>query len=227
MEQLNLSLLQSVQNGFGKQAFVPMPGGSGEPVAGASQATAAMAQPVGAQGGQPPAQAGGMPQPGGAPQGQPQQGAGGEMPPELAEALQDPQIQQMLAQAGFNVDPASGQVIDPATGQPMPPEQVMQVIQQLMQAQQAGDPTAQPQPQSPGGQDPNAAQQQSQQDPVAQIVQLLKDISVKLDKLTAGGGKEGAGGEKEKKLSTDEKMDQMMQGMQRVTEMLGAATGQQ
>ena len=50
---LDYSLLQKVKQQFvKKQAFVPMPGGQQEPVAGASPMTAALA--AGGMGGQPP-----------------------------------------------------------------------------------------------------------------------------------------------------------------------------
>jgi hypothetical protein len=120
-------LLQRVLTNCGstKQAFVPMPGGQTEPVAGASMATAAMGAPMGApQEAQPPQgtpQGGQPPSPG---------GGGGGLPPEIQEVLADPNVQQMLQQAGFSIDPASGSVIDPATGQPIPPDQLMPILEQ-------------------------------------------------------------------------------------------------
>ena len=102
-------LLQRVLANCGstKNAFVPMPGGQAEPVAGASQATAAMGAPLGSPPGGPAPQ----PAQGGQP---PAQGGGGGMPPEVQEMLADPNVQQMLQQAGFAIDPSSGNVIDPA-----------------------------------------------------------------------------------------------------------------
>ena len=40
MDRLDHLLLQTVLRGFSKQAFMPMPGGQGEPAAGASPMTA-------------------------------------------------------------------------------------------------------------------------------------------------------------------------------------------
>lgn len=57
MSKLNMALLREV-----KTAFVPQPGGQGEPVAGASPMTAAMGAPMGVPaGGDPNAMAGGDP----------------------------------------------------------------------------------------------------------------------------------------------------------------------
>jgi len=62
METLDYNLLRRVQEGLRvKRAFVPMPGGQAEPVAGASQMTAGMGAPMGAPMG------GGDPAAGGAP----------------------------------------------------------------------------------------------------------------------------------------------------------------
>jgi len=57
MQYLDHVKLQAVLDGFTKRAFVPMPGGAAEPVAGASPMTAGMAAPMGGD----PAAAGGMP----------------------------------------------------------------------------------------------------------------------------------------------------------------------
>jgi hypothetical protein len=66
MQRLNHVALQAVLDGFSKRAFVPMPGGQAEPVAGASMMTAGQVAPMGgdpAAGGMPmdPAAMGGMP----------------------------------------------------------------------------------------------------------------------------------------------------------------------
>jgi hypothetical protein len=97
METLNKNLLTAVQMGFNKQAFVPMPGGQTEPVAGASPMTAGMVAPLGGQAAPP-----GMDQmagPGGMPQ---DPAAGGGMPPG----------------GPMPADPAM-MGVDPMTGQPM------------------------------------------------------------------------------------------------------------
>ena len=57
LKRLNYELLQEVEDGFRKKAFVPMPGGQAEPVAGAGMMTAAQAAPMGMD----PAMAGGAP----------------------------------------------------------------------------------------------------------------------------------------------------------------------
>ena len=62
----------------------------------------------------------------------------------LQQALQDPNVQAMLAEIGITVDPQRGP-IDQATGQLVPPEQMMMILQELMmQAQGGGAPGAPP-----------------------------------------------------------------------------------
>jgi hypothetical protein len=225
-QKLDRALLQNVLAGFGsstKQAFVPMPGGQAEPVAGSSPATAALSAPMGAPQGAAPQ---------GAPQGQdPSQGGGG-MPPEIQEVLADPQVQQMLQQAGFTIDPASGSVIDPASGQPLPPDQLMQVLQQLMGGQQGGgaapqgtgappaqDPNAQPQ-------DPAGAQAASEPPPPDQMTQMVQLLTEIKDALVNGAqGKGGAA--KEKQASVEEMLQGLTQQVQRQGEILQSMTGQQ
>lgn len=227
--QLDHLLLQQVLAGFGstKSAFVPMPGGQTEPVAGASPATAALSAPLG------------QPQ-GGAPQGAPQGGqppspggGGGGMPPEIQEVLADPNVQQMLQQAGFAIDPSTGSVIDPTTGQPMPPDQLVPILEQLMSGQGGG---GQPPPQEggqPPPQDPNAAPESPEgaqaaqpppaPDPMSQMVQLLTEIRDHLGNAAANG----KGGAKEKKQSVEEMMQGLTQEVQRQGEMIRGLTGQQ
>ena len=195
MEKLNSSLLNEVMQGFNKKSFVPMPGGQTEPVAGASQATAAMQAPMGA-----------------APQGQP-----AAPNPELDKALQDPNVQQVLTQAGFAPDGA-GSLIDPATGQPMPPDQAMQVVQQLMSQGGQQDPNA-------AAQDPNA-QAAPQEDPISIIATKLDEILAAIKDLKSSGGAGGAAAQP-KKQSVDEKIDTLTQEMQRTNETLRSMTGQQ
>lgn len=97
MEKLDNNLLFAVQRGFQKSAFVPMPGGQTEPVAGASPMTAGMVAPMGGAAAPP-----GMEQMAG-PGGMPQDPAmmGGGMPP-----------------GGMPTDPAM-MGVDPSTGMPM------------------------------------------------------------------------------------------------------------
>jgi hypothetical protein len=114
---LNQELLEEVQKNFKKEAFVPMPGGGAEPVAGASVATAGMGAPMGMPaGGDPNAAAaqGGMPAPmpmGGDPA---MMGMGPDGAP-----IGGP----MMGPDGVPVDPMTGQPIeDPAAagGAPAP-----------------------------------------------------------------------------------------------------------
>lgn len=90
-----------------KRSFVPMPGGQAEPVAGASQMTAGMTQPMGGAPGQPPAvdPATGQPMPAGP-------------------APADPAMMGMTGGGGMPVD-EEGNPVDPATGQPLPPPEEM------------------------------------------------------------------------------------------------------
>ena len=214
-------LLQRVLSNCGstKQAFVPMPGGQSEPVAGASAATAAMGAPMGApQGGAPqgdPSQGGQPPSPG---------GGGGGMPPEIQEVLADPNVQQMLQQAGFSIDPATGSVIDPATNQPMPPDQLVPILEQLMGGAQGGQP-ADPNAPPPAPEGAQAAQPPPAPDQMSQMVQLLTEIRDHLGNAAQKGDGKGEG--KEKKQSAEELMQGMSAQLQRLTETVGSLTGQQ
>jgi hypothetical protein len=118
----------------------------------------------------------------------------------------------MLQQAGFIFDPNSGTLIDPATQQPMPPDQVAQVLQQIMsQGQQA---PAQGDGQPPAG----AGAPNGQGDPIIQLLTEIRDA-------VKGGGK--GEGEKSKKQTTEEMMQSLIQELQRTNENLRSLTGQQ
>jgi hypothetical protein len=145
-----------------KQAFVPMPGGQGEPVAGASQMTAALpGAPQGdpAAGGMPPGDpaamgippgmdpaAAGMP-PGGDPAamgGAPIDPAAGGMPPGMDPAM----MEQLMGAAGGGA-PADGNIT-------MPVSQLLQLIQTLLGqaisgAPESGKPTEGGEPKKKGG----------------------------------------------------------------------------
>ena len=88
MQYLDHVKLQAVMDGFTKKAFVPMPGGAQQPVAGAGPMTEGMAAPMdpAMAGGAPPmdpAMMGGDPAMGGMPpEGMPMDPAMGGMPPE-------------------------------------------------------------------------------------------------------------------------------------------------
>jgi hypothetical protein len=112
-------LLNSVISGFAKQAFVPMPSG---------------ADPAQGQGGDPNAQ-----------QGQSSASAGQTpIPPELLQQLQDPNVQQLLQKNNITVqDPVNGVLVD-QQGQQLPPETVMQLLQQVQQVMQAEQQKAAP-----------------------------------------------------------------------------------
>jgi len=163
MNKLDMNLLAAVQAGLQKTAFVPMPGGQAEPVAGASAATAAMGAPMGSPPGGAPPEAGGMP-PGGA----------GPMPPELMQMLADPMVQQALNQAGIMIQP-DGSAIDGQTGQPIPPEMLMQAVQELMGGAGGAPPGgAPPGPEAmpPEGAPPAEA---PEEDPVLVVLEEIRD----------------------------------------------------
>lgn len=221
METLNYGLLNEVRAGFQqKHAFVPMPGGQSEPVAGSSQATAALTS-----GGMGAPQGGGDPSQQGAPQ--PQQA--GAMPPEVMQMLQDPQIQQALVQNGLMIDQA-GNVTDQASGQPLPPEDVMKILEQLTGG---GQPPAEGGGEAPAGTEGQGApaDQGAAPDPMAAILGKLDEIlaALKGGAQPQAGAPAAGGGEapKEKKPSQSEKIDSIMAEMQRTNELLSSMTGQQ
>ena len=132
-----------------KNAFVPMPGGQPPPQGGpGGPPPGAGGPPPGPQGGPPPGAGGPPPGAGGPPPGAggPPPGPQGGPPPEI---LQDPQIMQLLQQNGIVFDPQQGSFIDQASGQPIPAEQIMQAVQQMMA--EAGPP---PGAGGPGGPPP-------------------------------------------------------------------------
>ena len=93
MQYLDHVKLQTVMDGFTKAAFVPMPGGQAEPVAGAGPMTAGMTAPMGGD----PAAMGGMP------------------PVDPATGMPiDPNT-------GMPIDPNTGMPMDPAAMGGMPP----------------------------------------------------------------------------------------------------------
>lgn len=121
MQKLDYELLKSTLQSFQKAAFVPMPGGQAEPVAGAGMATEAMGAPMGdpAMGGMPmdPAMAGGDPMAGGMP-----------MDPSMGGMPMDP------AMGGMPMDPAmmGGAPMEPPVGQiTMSVPEFIQLIQVL------------------------------------------------------------------------------------------------
>jgi hypothetical protein len=112
-----------------KKAFQPMPqspppqGGGMPPGGDPSQGGMPPGMPPPGAGAPPQ---GGMPPPGaGAP---PPQGGGQVDPQMLMQMMQDPQVQQMLAQAGIQVTP-QGPVDQ--SGQPVPPEAIVQLFEQM------------------------------------------------------------------------------------------------
>ena len=132
---VDLKALLTVMNkraALNKEAFQP-------PMPAVDPATAGGAPPPmdpSMAGGAPPpmdpSMAGGAPPPpmdpsmaGGAPQVDP------AMMQQMMMALQDPNVQQMLAQMGIIVDPNQGP-IDQQTGQVIPPDQMLQILQQIM-----------------------------------------------------------------------------------------------
>lgn len=149
----------------------PPPQG-GQPPPGAAMPPQGM--PPGA--GAPPPGAPPMQPPPGAPQGAPQ---GGGIPPELAQLIADPNVQQLLQSYGIAIDPNVGP-IDMQSGQPIPPEQFMQALNGIMQEQQGGGqpPAGQPAPEAPqqGGGDSGKEEKH-------------KELSDRLTSLEAGLGR--------------------------------------
>jgi len=128
MEKLNTQLLNEVKQALNKAAFIPM----------AQQQQPPMGPPP------PPdvSAAAGSPMPPAQPP-TPQQPQGG-FPPEILQMLQDPQVQQLLQQAGLAFDPQSQMLIDLQTQQPIPPEQAMLILQQLFAPPEQGGPAMAP-----------------------------------------------------------------------------------
>lgn len=165
----------------------------------------------------------------------------------MAQILQDPQVQQVLQQNGLSVDPASGNVVDQQSGQMLPPDQVQQILQELMQQQGGGAPAPGGEGQTPqdsggggqaAGQDPSQGAPQ-EQDPLTAILGKLDEILAALKGGAApGGAAPAAGGENApaggagaapaaKKPSQSEKTDMMLSEIQRMNETLASLTGQQ
>ena len=112
----------------------------------------------------------------GAPMGAPGMAPGAGIPPE---ALQDQEFLQTLAQAGVQIDPATGQAFGP-DGTPVPPEAVAQAFTQW---QAAGGPqaaTAEAQPTA--GPDAPAAEPTPQQDIQSMLDSSLQAAMASLEK---------------------------------------------
>jgi hypothetical protein len=125
-----------------KTAFQPM-GGQPPPQPGAPAGPGAPPAPGGMPppGGAPPPPAGGPPPQGG----QPPQGGGDPKIQQMIQILQDPQVQQALAQQGIQIGPQGPTGPD---GQMIPPEQMEQILTQ-MGLMQGGAPGGQPPPPMP------------------------------------------------------------------------------
>lgn len=109
---------------------------------------------------------------------------GGGMPPELMQMLGDPQVQQMLNQAGIMLQP-DGTAIDGQTGQPIPPEVLMQVLQEMMGGMEGGGEAGGMPPEGmPAEGAPPAEEPQS--DPILDILTEIRDLL----KSQKGGGEE-------------------------------------
>lgn len=113
VKTLNLKLLEQV-----KEGFVPMPGGQTEPVAGASQMTAAMGSPMGG-GGAPPMDPSMMGGAGAPPMDPSMMGGGMPMDPSMmgGAGAPPPMDPSMMGGAGAPPPPA-----DPAAAGGLPPE---------------------------------------------------------------------------------------------------------
>ena len=119
---------------------------------------------------------GGPMPPQGAPMGAPGMAPGAGIPPE---ALQDQEFLQTLAQAGVQIDPATGQAFGP-DGTPVPPEAVAQAFAQWQAA--GGPQAAAAETQPPAGPDANAAGQPPQQDIQSMLDSSLQAAMASLEK---------------------------------------------
>jgi len=119
---MNKEDVMSIIQGVKKQAFVPTPGGNAEPVAGASQMTAAQAGPMQ----DPNAQQ--QPQPQG---GMPAQG----MTQEQAQMMSDPRVLQALQQSGIQMTEQGP--VDTQSGQPIPVEELLPEVEKMVQQMDA------------------------------------------------------------------------------------------
>ena len=141
------------------------------------QGMAPGAAPMGAPGMAPGgAPMGGPMPPQGAPMGAPGMAPGAGIPPE---ALQDQEFLQTLAQAGVQIDPATGQAFGP-DGTPVPPEAVAQAFAQWQAA--GGPQAAAAEAQAPAGPDANAAGQPPQQDIQSMLDSSLQAAMASLEK---------------------------------------------
>lgn len=141
------------------------------------QGMAPGAAPMGAPGMAPAgAPMGGPMPPQGAPMGAPGMTPGAGIPPE---ALQDQEFLQTLAQAGVQIDPATGQAFGP-DGTPVPPEAVAQAFAQWQAA--GGPQAAAAEAQAPAGPDANAAGQPPQQDIQSMLDSSLQAAMASLEK---------------------------------------------
>jgi hypothetical protein len=228
METLNYGLLKEVQRGLTtqKRAFVPMPGGQAEPVAGSSPMTAGLASGgMGApQGGDPNAQQGGQP-----PQGDPN-AQGGGMP------SVDPNT-------GMPIDPGTGMLVDPSSGMLIDPQSGQQIDPSTMQpAGQGGQPQG-------GAEGEKAAPQPGQlgmeieaiKTVVEQTVRkvLSEELNSILKAVGGGGGKKSSGGSKPAgaegakpeagaqggQPQGPDKLDSLLQQTQRTNELLQSMLG--
>ena len=141
------------------------------------QGMAPGAAPMGAPGMAPGgAPIGGPMPPQGAPMGAPGMAPGAGLPPE---ALQDQEFLQTLAQAGVQIDPATGQAFGP-DGTPVPPEAVAQAFAQWQAA--GGPQAAAAEAQPTAGPDANAAGQPPQQDIQSMLDSSLQAAMASLEK---------------------------------------------
>ena len=141
------------------------------------QGMAPGAAPMGAPGMTPAgAPMGGPMPPQGAPMGAPGMAPGAGIPPE---ALQDQEFLRTLAQAGVQIDPASGQAFGP-DGTPIPPEAVAQAFAQWQAA--GGPQAAAAEAQAPAGPDAEATGQPPQQDIQSMLDSSLQAAMASLEK---------------------------------------------
>ncbi len=137
------------------------------------QGMAPGAAPMGAPGMAPAGAPMGGPMP---PQGAPGMAPGAGIPPE---ALQDQEFLQTLAQAGVQIDPATGQAFGP-DGTPVPPEAVAQAFAQWQAA--GGPQAAAAEAQPTAGPDAKAAEPPPQQDIQSMLDSSLQAAMASLEK---------------------------------------------
>lgn len=165
-------------------------------------------------GGPPPGAGGPPPGAGAPPAGGPPPAAGGVDPNMLMQMMQDPQVQQMLAQAGIQVTP-QGPVDQ--SGQPVPPEAIAQLLQQ-MGVMPGGAPQGQdaqgmtPEAQGAGAPPPDAGAGAPPQGTPLTVEAFMELMPQMLQQMGIEGKKEGGSGNADLEARVDQ-LEQMLTGL--------------